>query len=156
MTTKRDRDPRLRAAFDDALRIRDTGDTRQAIACFRALAREWPDDPAAVGMLAGLEFEVGDYESACMHGRLVTRQSPRSQLASHVLFLSLCELGRLDEAFAEIARFRALRPSQEFERTLAEMREGVTGKLRSSPFDRRLLAQLAKIDAELAERPINH
>jgi predicted Zn-dependent protease len=156
MRNNKERDPRLRAAFDAALRLRDSGDLTSAIAHLRELARDWPEEPTVIGMLACLEWSARDYESASVHGRLSVRLSPQSELASQALFLSLYNLGRVDEALAEIARFRSLKQSDALEKALVEIRDAVAARLRANPFDRALLEDLRKMDAELVARPVKH
>ena len=56
-------------------------------------------------------------------------------MASHNIFLALYHVGHDDEAFAEIARFRSIRVSAEFELTMREMAEWAECQL-SSPEER--------------------
>jgi predicted Zn-dependent protease len=151
---KSEPDPALKAAFDEAIRLRDRGDLQGAIAILRRLSGEKPNLPSILGTLAGLEFQAGDLASAVDHGFEVVRLSPGSELASLTLFHALHKLGRASEAFAEVARFRSRKHSDEFDRLLAEMHDGIQTELKTRPLDPALLESLALVLAETKARPI--
>ena len=85
----------LELQFQEATSFRDAGDFRAAKAILRHLARERPD--------AALK--------------------PRSEIASTAMFFTLANMGRDDEALAEMYRFLALRPSKEYAAILDEIAE---------------------------------
>jgi predicted Zn-dependent protease len=156
MSKKDEREACVRLEFDEALRLRDAGDLAKAVEVMRRLAADGPDRASILGTLAGLEFQAGDYEGAARTARKVTRLVPRSELASLTLFHSLHRAGRLDEAFAEVARLRVIRNSIEYEKLLAEMREDMLVRLKDGSSDPHLLRAAHRIDAEIAARPIRH
>src|ERR1700727_3950100 len=113
-------DERMTADFNHALRLRDAGRLNEAIEILLRLAEEAPHQTSVIGMLAGLQFQAQDYESAAATARSATILSPRSGLASIILFHSLNELGKMDDAFAELMRFRRLAHYNEYDVLLTE------------------------------------
>jgi predicted Zn-dependent protease len=156
MTENDDTDARLQSDFDEALQQRDAGDLPKAVQAMRQLAVIWPEKASILGTLAGLEFQMGDYEAAVVTGRKATRVAPRSELASLTLFHSLHRLGEADEAFAEMARFRAVRASDEYDKLLVEMSEDIVKRLKETPSDAFVRNASDRITAEMAARPIRH
>jgi predicted Zn-dependent protease len=154
--TEPDSDLRMREAFDEALRLRDAGQVNEALSILRRLADQRPDLANVVGMLAGLEYQTGDYESAARNARNAVKLAPRSELASVILFHSLYRLQSVDEAFAEVERFRTIKSSDEYEKILTEMDDDTSKALQQRPFDAVLQLVLRKVRAEIALRPIKN
>jgi len=144
------------AAFDEALARHDAGELGNAIRLLERLAARQPNRPAFVGMLASVQYENGDYKNSAANARRAISLSPRCQMASVTLFQSLYHLGDHDGAFREIARFRAIRHSAEYERTLPTIEAKVLRKLQSRPLDSEQRHLLEIVRAELEERPLKH
>src|SRR5262249_2158624 len=109
---------------------------------------------SVVGMLAGLQLDIGDFASSASNARRATRVAPKSDLASRILFHALFGLGQIDEAFLEMGRFRSIKDSLEYDRILAEMKDDTLRDLQARPedtFSRRLLDAIRN---ELKIRPV--
>ena len=149
-----DRDAMSR--FNEALKRRDEGDYPGAIAMLRELAEKRPTDAAIVGMLAGLEVCVDDFANAVEHGRRAVQLSPSSELASTALFHALFGAEDIEGAFAELARFRRLTESAEYEQILSELESDTLRDTATQPEDQFLKQLLGLIRQEVAERPLRH
>jgi len=75
-------------------------------------------------------------------------------LASVNLFHALHQLGDVDGAFREVARFRSIKLSPEYERMLPEVEEGTLQILGGRPFDSFQKHVLEIVQAELRARPL--
>jgi predicted Zn-dependent protease len=149
-----EREARITQEFNEALRLRDSGELRRARTILERLAQENPKRPEIIGMLAGLQFQMGDHKNAADTARNCIALSPRSELASRILFHACLELRDVDSAFSEVARFRALKDSSEYDRTLAEMEDGTLHDLKDRPNDALLRRVLERVREELRIRPI--
>ena len=152
--TKKVLDAEMRGEFERAIRLRDGGDLVGAMRVLRELSARAPGVPSVLGTLAGLEYQTGEYERAVETGQEVVRLAPRSELGSLTLFHALYALGRVSEAFSEVARFRASTVSKEYDKLLSEVREEVSARLMSGVGDKGVAKVLAAVEAELAVRPI--
>jgi predicted Zn-dependent protease len=149
-----ERETRLKEEFNEALRLRDAGELGKARQTLERLAQEHPTRSEIVGMLAGLQYQAGDHEQAAATARNCIALSPRSELASRIVFHACLELEDVDSAFAEAARFRAIKDSPEYDRTLAEMDDGTLRALRDRPHDALLRRVLDRVREELSARPV--
>ncbi len=96
------------AAFERAFKLRDSGDSKNAIASFRTALSKYPDEVAGWLVLGGLLRDSHEYTEAleCMQRAVALR--PGLALASRGLFHTLLNVGRDADAISEARRFLAL------------------------------------------------
>jgi predicted Zn-dependent protease len=140
--------------FNEALRLRRAGDPKQAIAILSDVRDRNPRKAPVVGMLAAIQYEVGDFASAARNARIAIDLSSKSELASRTLFHALFAVGDAAAAFCEVARFRSLRQSDEFERILVEMEADTLRDLQDKPSDPFLNELLGHLRKEMNARPV--
>jgi Tfp pilus assembly protein PilF len=104
-------------------------------------------------MIAAIQYEMDDLEGATENFRRATQLSPKSELASRGLFHSLYGLGKFSEAFDEVARYRSLKRSSEYELTLDELLAEAEGRLKTDENDSFALELRDRVVGELRERP---
>src|SRR4029077_260987 len=109
---------------------------------------------AVIGLIAGIEYGIDDLESAARAFRRTTELSPKSELASRGLFLSLYGLGHLADAFDEAARYRSIRSSAEYEEMLVEYLQLAEAELKKDATSEFYTELRKRITAELHERPL--
>ncbi len=142
------------ATFNDALQLRDAGNLAGAIAILEELARRRPRKASVVGMLAGMQLDVGDFAGSPRNATTAVELAPRSDLASRILFHALFGVGDVVGAFREAARFRSLKESNEYDRILIEMEADTLCDLQSKPNDPFLIELLGHVRAEISVRPV--
>jgi predicted Zn-dependent protease len=153
MTTD-DNDADDEAAFSEALRQRDQGNISAAIKLLAKLAAKQQNKASVVGMLAGLQLDIGDFAGSASNARRAVNLAPKSDLASRILFHALFGLNQVDEAFREVKRFRAIKHSVEYDRILAELENDTLRDLLITPNDAFLRRLLDAVRDELRARPI--
>jgi len=109
--------------FEEALRIRDSGQLAEAVAALRVLVQEQSGRPEAELILGGLYLEQGNYAEALKLFTSLTGQHPASEKSSLGLFLSLWHLGRSDDAVAEMRRYLKGYDSMEYRRLRRDLEE---------------------------------
>lgn len=115
-------DDELDNAFRSATSLRDAGDLAGARRTLEGLAEQHPEVFGIWLVLGGVQLSQADYVAAERSFAAAVSLRPRSELASLGTFHTLKYLGRVDDAFAEMRRFLALRPkSKEYALLLAEM-----------------------------------
>jgi predicted Zn-dependent protease len=115
----------LEAEFERATSLRDSGDLRQARAILEKLAEQYPSAFAVWLVLSGIQMSQEDYEAAEQSSSAAIALRPSSELASLTMFHTLKHRGRMNDAFAEMRRFLALRPeSHEYALLRSELEEG--------------------------------
>ena len=119
---------KIEPEFNRALRLRDGGDLLGAAAIFERLDAEYPNKAAILGTWGSIYFRLKDWERALPLYQRTVMLSAKSELASLGLFHSLWNLGRRDEAFAEMRRFLSVSESAEYSQLISEMREGAEGE----------------------------
>ena len=107
--------------FDRALRLRDEGDLIGAIEIFEQLDKEHPNQSVILRMWASIYFHLEDWKKALPLYQRTALLSPKSELTSLGLFHSLWNVGKQDEAFAEIRRFLSISDSEEYRQLIKEM-----------------------------------
>lgn len=113
------------AEFQRATALRDDWQFEAARELLERLSAEHPESFGVWLVLGGVQFEQKDYPAAEISFSIAANLAPRSELASLSLFHTLRDLGRVDEAFAEMRRFLALRPeSIEYELLRKELASG--------------------------------
>ncbi|HEV7921582.1 MAG TPA: tetratricopeptide repeat protein [Thermoanaerobaculia bacterium] len=117
-------EPELDSQFQDATSLRDAGDLPGAKKILDRLSVEYPQRFGVWLVLGGVEMDLKDYEAAERALTTATALAPQSEIASLALFLTLKDLGRINEAFTEMRRFLALRPeSRQYELLREELDE---------------------------------
>lgn len=153
MTTD-DNDTNDDASFREALRQRDQGNISAAIKLLAELTAKQPDRASVVGMLAGLQLDIGDFAGSASNARCAVNLAPKSDLASRILFHALFGLDQIDEAFYEVKRFRTIKHSAEYDRILAELENDTLRDIQATPNDAFLRRLLDAVRDELRARPI--
>jgi predicted Zn-dependent protease len=113
----------FKTRFERALDLLHSGDAASARRILCKLADQYPSDPAVFGMLAAAYRKLNDHHEAARCFKKATELSPNSELASLGLYHSLLRCGDVIGAKAEMRRFLARRPSEEYELILAELEE---------------------------------
>jgi predicted Zn-dependent protease len=149
-----DFDPHDEKLFNEALRSRDEGNRAKAISMLDELAKRRPKRAAVVGTLATLLYDAGQFAHAAANARKAIALSSKSELASLTLCHSLFAMRDVVGAFAEIARFRSTKQSDEYERILLEREANSLRDLQAKPDDPFLNELLSMIRAELKSRPV--
>ena len=117
-------DEELAAEFEVATSLRDIGDYAAARTILERLAETSPSAFGVWLVLGDVQTSLLDYESAESSFLMATALRPRSELASLAMFHTLKHLGRINDAFAEMRRFLALRPeSHEYDLLRIELDE---------------------------------
>ena len=145
-------DKAVEREFDRALGLRDAGEVDTALKILAELAAKRPDLAYVVGMLASVQFQAGYLDASAASASRAVQLSPSSEMASRCLFHSLYDLGRYDEAFAEVARFRSNKQSDEYEITLCEIVEDATKELEDCPENKVAQAIRQKVREEIGRR----
>lgn len=121
-------DEEIENEFRHATELRDAGDLAHARESLERLAVQHPLIFGVWLTLGGIQMTQSDYEAAERSFSIAVSLRPKSELASLSLFHTLKHLDRLNDAFAEMRRFLALRPeSHEYELLRRELdaHEGV-------------------------------
>ncbi len=119
--------------FDCALRLWGEDKPQEAINVFKKLNAEFPNQPALLGMIGGIYRTLDDFTNALTYFEKTVEFSPKSELASRALFLTLWELKRYENAFEEAQRFIKLRGiTEEYAFIINEFEE--QGFLDQTPF----------------------
>lgn len=115
-------DDALDSEFMRATSLRDAGDLYAARELLEDLSRRHPTVFGVWLVLGGVQMSQSDYEAAERSFSVAISLRPRSELASVSMFHTLKHLSRLNDAFAEMRRFSAIRPeSREYAMLRAEM-----------------------------------
>lgn len=122
----RERPPRYRERFDEAVRLRDSGRREEAIDLLRELVGEPGDTRGAELVLGGLLLDMNDDSRAVEVFEPLVRRYPRSESVSLGLFHSLWASGRTAEAIAELERFLSVAESMDYRRIRKDLeKEGL-------------------------------
>jgi predicted Zn-dependent protease len=110
--------------FERATALRDAGDLVGARTILQQLGDRHPSAFGVWLVLGGVQMAQSDYEAAEKSLAIAITLRPRSELASLAMFHTLKHLHRVNDAFAEMRRFLAIRPeSREYELLRLEMDE---------------------------------
>jgi predicted Zn-dependent protease len=90
------------------------------------LAERRPEAGFIYRTLGGIYWSLGDLTEAAESFGRSTQLAPKSELSSLALFSMLLKVGRREEAYAEMRRFRALGPSEGYRLLLEELRDQLT------------------------------
>lgn len=113
--------------FDEAMKLRDAGDLVAARRLLTQLLKQTnPDDKVLVAhahiQLGQFAKALGEHDQREPHFRAAVGALPKSELASFGWFLALFQLGRLTEAFREMARMVRIRYSELYDEMLVDPR----------------------------------
>jgi predicted Zn-dependent protease len=134
--------------FEEAMKLRDAGDMVAARRLLKQLLKQMnPDDKVLVAhaqmQLGQFAKALGEHDQREPHFRAAVDALPNCELASFCLFYTLFHLGRLSEAFREMARLVRIRYSEVYDDMLSAPRFGAefTGEIHELILEaRRLLA----------------
>jgi hypothetical protein len=134
MLMRTDRGPVLAARFDEALRLRDEGDSVGALSALMELVQQIPEDD--VRLRSHIHIQISyllevldqDPEKRELHCRAAVSAVPDLELASLALFHNLWASGKQREALKEVVRFLGHRDSAEYRELFTEeFCEALTG-----------------------------
>ncbi|CAN5270171.1 hypothetical protein BH23BAC1_BH23BAC1_37560 [soil metagenome] len=80
-----------------------------------------------ITILAGVYQDLEEYENAKLFFKKATKLSPKSELASLGLYLSIVKLGKYKEAINELERYLILYPANRYKTTLIELLTDLEG-----------------------------
>lgn len=112
--------------FDKGITLRDSGNLIQATNVFLRLIQDYPDDPKLGGtctVLAGIYFDLNDFDNALTYFMKATQLNPKSELASLGLYLTYVETNKYDMAINELERYLNEYPADLYKDTLKELLE---------------------------------
>jgi len=112
---------KIEPEFNRALQLRDKGNWLGAAEIFEQLDKENPDQSVILKMWGSIYFHLEDWGKALPLYERALALSPKSELSSLGLFHSLWNLGRKDEAFAEMNRYLSISDSKEYRQLTKEM-----------------------------------
>ena len=95
--------------FNRASKLRHDGQPHEALEIFNKLNDQFPNQPPIIGMLAAIHFTGKNFAAALPCFEKLVKLSPKSELASRGLFVSLMRHERKTEALDEARRFIKLR-----------------------------------------------
>jgi predicted Zn-dependent protease len=107
--------------FAEALHLRDQGALAEAAEVLGALHAREPEHAGIRGMLAATLFEAGQVQEAIPHYEALISRSPDSELASVGLFHCYLAEKRIDDAFREMRRYLARKPSKLYDELLRDI-----------------------------------
>jgi predicted Zn-dependent protease len=117
-------DDEVEEKFRIAMSLRDGGDLSGSRAALERLATLHPLVFGIWLTLGGVQMSQSDYQAAEKSFSIALALRPASELASLSLFHTLKHLDRINDAFAEMRRFLALRPeSHEYQILRRELGE---------------------------------
>lgn len=93
---------------------------------FVQLLEEKPESKIVLGMLSTCYFELEQYELAAKHAQRSVIVSPKSEVASLILFHSLWHIEQYDEAFDEMRRFMTLTSSAAYDELLQDLNKNLS------------------------------
>jgi len=109
--------------FNEALKIRDEGRSREAIGILENIAKHYPNFAPTYGIIGGILRELGEMNKAAHYFKKVVELKPMSELGSLGLFHSFWAMGLKKEALDEIKRFQRISHSEEYDSILKEIDE---------------------------------
>lgn len=132
--------------IDNALRLRDAGEIDDAVKSLELHIASQGNSLGVVRALTSILFDGGRWAESAGYALTAIQLAPKSQFNSHLFFLSLMNLNRIDEALEEGKRFleihklepglAASRPKEEqddISHYLATIKE--IARLHGSPID---------------------
>ncbi|MFN0202569.1 MAG: tetratricopeptide repeat protein [Bacteroidia bacterium] len=114
--------------FELAIELRDKGELRDSIKVFSKILTDYPNDKLKHRVhlvLAGVQFDLKEYDNALINFNNATEFDPTSELASLGLYITFVELDRCEEAISELIRYLKSYPAKLYKDTLEELLEGL-------------------------------
>lgn len=113
----------LRERFDEAVRLKESGNFDAARRVLLELRNDDPSSLAILAVLGHVCWEMKRLNEAITFFQEAVALRPDSEAVSLGLFHCLWESERIDDAFAEMKRFLADYESEEYERLLADINQ---------------------------------
>lgn len=114
--------------FELAIDLRDRGELRDSIKVFSKILADYPNDRRKHGVhsvLAGVQFDLGEYDKAFVNFKKATDLNRKSERASLALYITYVKLDRDEEAIRELIRYLKKYPAKLYKETLEELLEGL-------------------------------
>lgn len=97
------------------------GSHEKMVSLLDELVVSYPNEPSFRGMLANGLWEVGDFDRSINEFKTVVKMAPLVEAYSLGLFHCLWDVGRVEEAFAEMNRFLTMSDSDDYRKILSEI-----------------------------------
>ena len=107
-------DPKIAATISRAIELDENDQTAYAVELLTRLLEEFPQAASLHGYIAWFSLRIERSAEAIDHGHRAVELAPTSEKASLVYFHALWRSGKRTEAFDEMKRFLAIRPSEEY------------------------------------------
>lgn len=114
---------KLRADFDEALRVQESGDLVRARLLLWELHERAPESVVILLTLARVCWELGRFDEALEFFRRATVLAPECEAASLGVFHMLWKLDRIDDAFDEMRRYLRDYDSENYTTLLAALKK---------------------------------
>ena len=135
--------------FELAIELRDKGELRDSIKVFSKILSDYPSDKinGVHLVLAGVHFDLREYDKAFINFKRATELNPKSELASLGLYVTYVKLDRDEEAIGELIRYLKDYPAKLYKDTLEELLEGLEkGYMTNYEDDIRELAKINGVE----------
>ena len=103
-----DEKTKIEPEFNRALDLWHEDNFLEALKILKNLSKEFPDQPAILGMIGAIYFSLEDWSNSIIYYRKTVEISPKSELASIAFFHCLWNHEEFDKAFSEANRFTKL------------------------------------------------
>lgn len=114
---------RLKKILGAAMRFKNRGAYEEALEILTAAEGEFPKDAALLGITGDVYYMLGRVKESARYFKKVVKLSPHSELASLGLFHSSWQLGREEEAIAELVRFQSVSHCPDYDEIAEALRE---------------------------------
>ena len=108
-----------------AISLKNKEDYEESTIILKGLLNQYKYNSILHFLIAGNYYLTEDYENAKLFAKKAIHLSPKSEIASHILFLSLIGLCENDLAFEEMERFLSQNKANLYKTTIAEFYEGM-------------------------------
>jgi tetratricopeptide (TPR) repeat protein len=118
----------IESMFELGIELRDKGELRDSINVFSKILSDYQDNKIEHGVhsvLAGVHFDLREYDKAFVNFKKATELNPKSELASLGLYVTYVKLDRDEEAIRELIRYLKNYPAKLYKDTLEELLEGL-------------------------------
>ncbi len=112
--------------FNEGIELRDGGRLVQSAQIFLKIIQNYPNDRKLGGtceVLAGIYFDLQDFNNSLAYFTKATQLKPHSELASLGVYLSYVKLNDYGEAIKELKRYLDVYPANLYRDTLKELLE---------------------------------
>jgi len=110
--------------FNAGIELRDNGQLAQSVQIFLEIIQKYPNDSKLGGtytVLAGIYFDLEDFNNSLTYFSKATQFKPKSELASLGLYLSYVKLNNYGMAINELKRYLDENPAKLYKDTLGEL-----------------------------------